>query len=220
MTEFRHAARLIVFSLFMISLLMSLNVCYNYFKQKRLVIDSFIGVQRLLLEQAVRSSDVWFKKRIEEKGSAIDEIEQEIFTNFVEPIHLLENGDAWIYNKDYVIFDKSSDFPESNKGKSIRQIFEIQKELGAFHYDDLVRGVETAGGRDRLVCLAAREGEGMGCLDLNRVWRSDLDNRYFHSRIRDDGIPENGQFSGKADSVFRLHHFPDNSSCLICLVFH
>ena len=63
---------------------------------------------------------------------------------FIEPIRLLENGDAWIYNYGYVIYDKSADFPDEYKGKNIAEIFEIQKAYGATHYESLVDGVLNA----------------------------------------------------------------------------
>ncbi|MCB0098428.1 MAG: hypothetical protein KDE46_22000, partial [Caldilineaceae bacterium] len=45
------------------------------------------------------------------KRTDIAQIEEEIFTQFIAPIHLLEKGDAWIYAPDHVVFDPSSDFP-------------------------------------------------------------------------------------------------------------
>jgi signal transduction histidine kinase len=73
----------------------------------------------------------------------IDTIEQEIFKKFVAPIHLLKNGDAWVYARDHVVFDKSADFPEIYQGRSMAQIFEIQKSLGASHYEDMVADVSA-----------------------------------------------------------------------------
>jgi signal transduction histidine kinase len=73
----------------------------------------------------------------------IDAIEQEIFKKFVAPIHLLKNGDAWIYAPDHVVFDKSADFPEIYRGRSMAQIFEIQKSLGARHYEEMAADVSA-----------------------------------------------------------------------------
>jgi two-component system cell cycle sensor histidine kinase/response regulator CckA len=47
----------------------------------------------------------------------ITQIEQDIFERFIAPVHLLNNGDAWIYAPDHVVFDLSSDFPEAYRGK-------------------------------------------------------------------------------------------------------
>ncbi|KQC05326.1 MAG: hypothetical protein APR53_08050 [Methanoculleus sp. SDB] len=71
-------------------------------------------------------------------------IEQEIFKKFIEPIHLLENGDAWIYAPDHVVFDLSSDFPDEYRGKSMAQIFAIQKAFGASHYEEMTADVTNA----------------------------------------------------------------------------
>lgn len=71
-------------------------------------------------------------------------IEQEIFKKFIEPIHLLKNGDAWIYAPDHVVFDISSDFPEEYRGKSMQEIFDIQKQYGASHYEAMAADVTHA----------------------------------------------------------------------------
>ncbi len=73
----------------------------------------------------------------------IDTIEQEIFKKFVAPIHLLKNGDAWIYAPDHVVFDNRADFPEIYRGRSMAQIFEIQKSRGASHYEEMTAGVSA-----------------------------------------------------------------------------
>ncbi len=70
--------------------------------------------------------------------------EQEIFKKFIEPIHLLENGDAWIYAPDHVVFDLSEDFPDIYRGKSMAEIFEIQKNNGASHYEEMTASVTEA----------------------------------------------------------------------------
>ena len=80
---------------------------------------------------------------------AISEIEQEVFKRFVEPILLLDNGDAWIYAPDHVVFDLSSDFPDIYRGKSMAEIFALQAEKGASHYEEMTEAV-----------MSAREGVG------------------------------------------------------------
>jgi two-component system cell cycle sensor histidine kinase/response regulator CckA len=79
----------------------------------------------------------------------ISEIEQEVFKRFVEPILLLDNGDAWIYAPDHVVFDLSSDFPDIYRGKSMAEIFALQAEKGASHYEEMTEAV-----------MSAREGVG------------------------------------------------------------
>jgi len=71
-------------------------------------------------------------------------MEQEIFRLFVDPVRLLSNGDAWIYAPDHVVYDESSDFPDMYRGRSMAEIFEIQKRLGARHYEEMTRAVMSA----------------------------------------------------------------------------
>ncbi len=71
-------------------------------------------------------------------------IEQEVYTKFVDPIHLLKNGDAWIYAPDHIVFDKSADLPEEYWGKSMAEIFALQKNNGASHYEEMTADVAHA----------------------------------------------------------------------------
>src|SRR5262245_2471365 len=68
----------------------------------------------------------------------IPEIEQEIFNLFVEPVRLLENGDAWVYAPDHIVFDQSSDLPIEYRDKNIAEIFDLQAGRGASHYEAMV----------------------------------------------------------------------------------
>ena len=121
---------------------LSLFGYYNYKKQYDISIDTYLELESKIIKETASVSKLWFQKRIEE-GASVEEIEQEILINFIEPISILQSGDAWIYNKDYVVFDKSSDFPDDYRGKSMRQIFEIQRKYGAEHYDEITYGVEN-----------------------------------------------------------------------------
>ena len=74
----------------------------------------------------------------------ISAIEQEIFKKFIAPIHLLDNGDAWIYAPDHVVFDQSEDFPDEYRGKSMAEIFAIQEHYGASHFEEMTTDVSVA----------------------------------------------------------------------------
>jgi len=72
------------------------------------------------------------------------QIEQQILKQFVAPVKLLQNGDAWIYAPDHVVFDLSSDFPEAYRGRSMTDIFQFQKDSGAAHYEAMCEDVANA----------------------------------------------------------------------------
>ena len=135
---------LLATAVLLISLILFLIVYINYQKQYSVIINSFLELEANIIEEASRMSKLWLNKRLSDQEATIEQIEQEILINFIDPINLLENGDAWIYNKDYVIFDKSRDFPDEYKGKSMRQIFEIQSKSGAYHFEEMTEGVENA----------------------------------------------------------------------------
>ncbi len=124
------------------------------YRQAEILIEATItAYQQTELEivrTAARSATMYIEDQIEDHGEDnAAEFEQEMLTRFIAPIHLLENGDAWVYAPDHVVFDLSADFPDQYRGKSIAQIFALQKEYGAAHYQEMTDAV-----------MNAREGTG------------------------------------------------------------
>ena len=107
------------------------------------VITSYQETQLEVVRSVTRSIRFFVKERLSHNYS-IETIEQQILKRFIAPIHLLQNGDAWIYAPDHVVFDLSSDFPEIYRGKSMAEIFAMQKEKGAEHYEDMCDAVAQA----------------------------------------------------------------------------
>ncbi len=98
-----------------------------------------------IVRAMARSVENYVKHETERHGrTEVAEFEQEIFTRFIDPVHLLEHGDAWIYAPDHVVFDRSSDFPEAYRGKSMAEIFALQVRLGASHYEEMTEAVMNA----------------------------------------------------------------------------
>lgn len=116
----------------------------GYRDRKSLIINTHVEMEMYIVKGIARSASRWFANNIVKLGRSKSVVEDEVFKYFVDPVLLFDNGDAWIYNRDYVIYDKSSDFPDIYRGKSMMQIFEIQKKSGAYHYDELVHGVHNA----------------------------------------------------------------------------
>jgi PAS domain S-box-containing protein len=115
---------------------------------EKTVTRAYQETQLEIVKTVSRSTLVYVKDQIE-AGADVETIEQNIFKLFVEPVRLLENGDAWIYTPDHVVFDLSSDFPEEYRNRSMAEIFAMQAKLGASHYEDMTRDV-----------MQAREGTG------------------------------------------------------------
>ena len=113
-------------------------------------ITTFQHTQLEIVHAVARSVSSYVAHEVVRKEQpAISEIEQEVLKRFVEPILILDNGDAWIYAPDHVVFDLSSDFPDIYRGKSMAEIFAIQAEKGASHYEEMTEAV-----------MSAREGVG------------------------------------------------------------
>jgi two-component system cell cycle sensor histidine kinase/response regulator CckA len=107
------------------------------------VITSYQETQLEVVRSVARSIYPFVEDRLAQ-GLTIDAIEQQIFKRFIAPIHLLQHGDAWIYAPDHVVFDLSSDFAEIYRGKSMAEIFALQKEKGAAHFEEMTKAVSHA----------------------------------------------------------------------------
>ena len=121
------------------------TVCHQ---AKALTETSVAAYQQTELEivrSAARSVELYISHEFEaRRRTDVAEFEQEIFGKFIAPIHLLENGDAWIYAPDHVVFDLSEDFPDEYFGKSMAEIFEMQEVNGASHFDEMVADITEA----------------------------------------------------------------------------
>ncbi|MEI7857359.1 MAG: PAS domain-containing sensor histidine kinase [Methanomicrobiales archaeon] len=116
----------------------------------RTAITSYQQIELEIVRDAARSTREYvYVQTVVLNRTDIGQVEQEILRKFIDPIHLLENGDAWIYAPDHVVFDRSSDFPDAYRNKSMAEIFTIQKGNGASHYEEMTDDV-----------MHAREGVG------------------------------------------------------------
>ncbi len=118
-------------------------VSYRH-RRIEMVLTIWTQLESQIVSQTAQVSRAWLDLRIHEAGMSPDAAEQEVLTRFVQPICLLKNGDAWIYNRRHPVFDNSADFPDEYRQKNIREIFEIQKQKGASHYQTLCDGVMNA----------------------------------------------------------------------------
>lgn len=108
-------------------------------------IKTFQEAEKEVVDNAARAATVYIENEIERRGvAAVHAIEQEVLNLFVKPVRIGELGDAWIYSPTYAVYDESEDFPREYIGKSMAEIFEIQKEQGAWHYEEMTRAVSNA----------------------------------------------------------------------------
>ncbi|WP_170294778.1 sensor histidine kinase [Roseospira navarrensis] len=121
-----------------------LHVHDRHMHRRAVALDSWLALEAEIVDGAARATEAWMTHRIDVDGLSVHDAEQEVFRQFIDPIQLGKDGDAWIYNQGYVIFDESEDFPRQYLGKSMAEIFAMQVEHGARHYDALIEGVETA----------------------------------------------------------------------------
>lgn len=107
------------------------------------VIDSYQKTQLEVVRAVARSAELYAEDALA-GGVDIQTIEQTIFRRFVAPVRLLEHGDAWIYAPDHIVFDLSEDLPPEYVGKSMAEIFALQAQHGAYHYEAMTEDVTSA----------------------------------------------------------------------------
>ncbi len=108
-------------------------------------INTFQEAEKEVVNNAARAATVYIENEIARRGvRAVPDIEQEVLDFFVKPVRIGELGDAWIYSPDYAVYDESEDFPREYIGKSMAEIFEIQQQYGAWHYEEMTRAVSNA----------------------------------------------------------------------------
>ena len=139
--------RIVEISLPVLIIILIMLGWYIAYRSQQTLVDTVISSYQETQLEIVRSvsrSIAFFVGDQLATGQSIEAIEQNILKRFVAPIHLLQNGDAWIYAPDHVVFDLSSDFPEIYRGKSMEAIFLLQKEKGASHYEEMCAAVSQA----------------------------------------------------------------------------
>ncbi len=102
-------------------------------------------LQLQVVQSAARATQSWLEYRLTENHISVAQAKQEALNQFIAPIRVMNGGQAWVYNRQQVVFNERSDFPASYQGKSIQQIFELQAARGAAHYNDLIAAVENQG---------------------------------------------------------------------------
>ena len=116
----------------------------NYEQKKKFAIETFLDMEMHIVQEAARAAKVWLDHRINVQKISKAQAQWEVKKYFIKPILLLQNGDAWIFNRGYSIFDDSKDFPDDFKKKTLAQVFEVQKKKGAKNYNGVVYGVMHA----------------------------------------------------------------------------
>lgn len=95
-----------------------------------------------IVREAARSThDYLYEQIVVLNRTDIGNVEQEVYVKFIDPIRLLNSEDAWISAPDHVVLDLNADFPREYSGKSIEEIFILQKQHGASHYEEMTSDV-------------------------------------------------------------------------------
>lgn len=98
-----------------------------------------------LVQAIARSLEVYASDQARTgEANDIEVLEEEIFERFMAPVKLLDHGNTWIYGSERIIFSNDFDFPPEGQDISIAEIFELQADAGASHYEEMVDAIMNA----------------------------------------------------------------------------
>lgn len=122
---------------------------YSVYAQCRSIINANIAAyqqtQLEIVRAVARSIETYAALSLAADPSIdIAILEDEIFTRFVAPVQLHEQGDAWVYAPSHIVFDQSPDLPATYRGKSMAEVFALQRAHGAYHYEAMTAAVTAA----------------------------------------------------------------------------
>ncbi|MET0082911.1 MAG: sensor domain-containing diguanylate cyclase [Sedimenticola sp.] len=137
MQPLRIASYLLLFLVVNAFIWWGVNSHHESLKQSEL--DSFSALELTHVRDIARATEAWITHR--PGGRSFEEALQEAMKLIITPLKLEQRGNTWIYLNGRSIQDTRPDFPESYRGKNIKQIFDLQRRAGADHYDSLVKGV-------------------------------------------------------------------------------
>ncbi|HVP21487.1 MAG TPA: hybrid sensor histidine kinase/response regulator [Anaerolineaceae bacterium] len=124
------------------------GVAWNYTNRQEAVLENWNVSQMLLVKNAAAAVQGW-KDLQSSKGVGAVQAEQEAIQRFIQPIRVLQDSYTWVYADGALVYDQRPEIPADYLGKTIDQVFAIQKQSGASDYEtltnDVMNGVEGSG---------------------------------------------------------------------------
>ncbi|HEC62578.1 MAG TPA: hybrid sensor histidine kinase/response regulator [bacterium] len=146
----RQQARLLQNVMLPVAILFLIALSWHFVSRQNSVITAtaiqvYQHTELEIVRAMARSVEQYVRHQIDHgQQRDVTQLEQEVFKLFIAPVRLLESGDAWIYAPDHVVFDLSSDFDDKYWGKSMPEIFEMQRHQGASHFEEMSAAVANA----------------------------------------------------------------------------
>lgn len=116
----------------------------HYDRRKQVAINSWQELQMQLVREAAHSVEAWMAVRSGQGDIPRSEAMDEAVQRFIAPLTLLDHGIPWVYDGRQVVYNGRKDFPDAYRTRPISEIFALQAEKGARHYEGIVRGVTAA----------------------------------------------------------------------------
>ncbi|MES9858411.1 MAG: sensor domain-containing diguanylate cyclase [Sedimenticola sp.] len=105
-------------------------------------LDTFSAIEMTMARGAAHATRVWIDQRIKTLGQdAGSKAEEEALKNIIIPLKLHPQTNVWLFHNNALRYGRRPPFSDSNRGKSIKQVFSSQAKQGASHFDELIEGV-------------------------------------------------------------------------------
>jgi PAS domain S-box-containing protein len=115
------------------------DVYASYQQRKQVLIRAWTDQQVQLTRAVARAIQEGLRLRLEMQGWSRNQAEPDVFRLIIEPVRLRCGGDVWLHHPTSGIVSRS--LPPAYQGKTIREIFELQNQQGAWHYEELCQRV-------------------------------------------------------------------------------
>ena len=113
---------------------------WNYHQSRSAdILRTWVALEGQLADSAARSMRAWLEYRAAGPDTGSDQFEHEAFRLFIDPLELLERGNAWVYIDGRVKYGPPGDLLDEHLGRPLPEI--IAAQAGARHTDELVDGV-------------------------------------------------------------------------------
>jgi signal transduction histidine kinase/ActR/RegA family two-component response regulator len=131
----------VVFAAITLALWLSVGLNDRFRQDKDLA--NFNAQQMALVKSIAAASQGWMELRLQESANTT-QAAQEVVQRFIEPVQLLQDSSFWVYERGQLVYHQAPDFPAEYQGKSAAAIFDLQKQKGASHFDELVAGITNS----------------------------------------------------------------------------
>ena len=105
------------------------------------VLENWREMQKVIIREAARNSEAWFRLRVQSQGADPESVKEEIFTNFVSSIAIPGMGEVWMACLDDVHIHRDVPYQNGAVGITLEEFFRERETTGGSHTDQVLNGM-------------------------------------------------------------------------------